>query len=98
MIKGADLGMESRIGRAAYIYAGARNLSGRRVKAAIDVDGSWFFTSRVSCALAGERRQGPRWAGSLPRGAARRRAAGARCGHRQDPAESVSSPGAVSRS
>jgi diacylglycerol kinase (ATP) len=40
MIKGADLGMKSRIGRAAYIYAGARNLSGRGVKAAIDVDGS----------------------------------------------------------
>jgi diacylglycerol kinase family enzyme len=53
MIKEADRGMKSRIGRAAYIYAGARNLSARRVKAAIDVDGSRFFTGRVSCVLVG---------------------------------------------
>ena len=53
MIKEADRGMKSRIGRAAYLYAGARNLSARRVKAAIDVDGSRFFTGRVSCVLVG---------------------------------------------
>ena len=53
MIKEADRGMKNRIGRAAYLYAGARNLSARRVKAAIDVDGSRFFTGRVSCVLVG---------------------------------------------
>ena len=53
MIKEADRGMKSRIGRAAYIYAGARNLSARRVKAAIEVDGRRFFTGRVSCVLVG---------------------------------------------
>jgi len=53
MIKEADRGMKSRIGRAAYLYAGARNLSARRVKAAIDVDGRRFFTGRVSCVLVG---------------------------------------------
>jgi diacylglycerol kinase (ATP) len=53
MIKEADRGMKSRIGRAAYIYAGARNLSARRVKAVIDVDGSRFFAGRVSCVLVG---------------------------------------------
>src|SRR5436189_1521612 len=53
MLKEADRGMKSRIGRAAYLYAGARNLSARRVKAAIDVDGSRFFTGRVSCVLVG---------------------------------------------
>ncbi len=53
MIKDADRGMKSRIGRAAYIYAGARNLSARPVKAAIEVDGSRFFAGRISCVLVG---------------------------------------------
>jgi diacylglycerol kinase (ATP) len=51
MIKEADRGMKARIGRAAYLYAGARNLSARRAKAAITVDGSRFFKGRVSCVL-----------------------------------------------
>jgi diacylglycerol kinase (ATP) len=51
MIKDADRGMKDRIGRAAYVYAGARNLSARRAKAAITVDGSRFFKGRVSCVL-----------------------------------------------
>ena len=53
VIKEASRGMKSRMGRAAYIYAGARNHRARRVKAAIDVDGSRFFTGRISCVLAG---------------------------------------------
>jgi len=53
MIKQADRGMKDRIGRAAYLYAGARNLSARRVKAVIEVDGRRFFKGRVSCVLAG---------------------------------------------
>jgi diacylglycerol kinase (ATP) len=51
MIKDADRGMKDRIGRAAYVYAGVRNLSARRAKAAITVDGSRFFKGRVSCVL-----------------------------------------------
>ena len=51
MIKEADRGMKDRIGRAAYIFAGARNLSARRAKATIKVDGSRFFTGRISCVL-----------------------------------------------
>jgi hypothetical protein len=31
------------LGRLAYLYAGARNLTARRVKAIVDVDGSRFF-------------------------------------------------------
>lgn len=53
MIRDASRGMKSRIGRAAYVYAGARNLSKRRVKATIEVDGRRFFTGRVSCVLVG---------------------------------------------
>jgi diacylglycerol kinase (ATP) len=52
MIKEADRGMKDRFGRAAYLYTGARNLSARRAKAAITVDGSRFFKGRVSCVLA----------------------------------------------
>jgi diacylglycerol kinase (ATP) len=53
MIAGADRGMKQRLGRAAYLYTGARSLSARRVKAVIEVDGRRFFTGRVSCVLAG---------------------------------------------
>jgi diacylglycerol kinase (ATP) len=53
MIKEADRGLKDRIGRAAYLYAGARNLSARRVKAVIEVDGRRFFKGRVSCVLVG---------------------------------------------
>ncbi len=53
MIKQADRGMKDRIGRAAYLYTGARNLSAGRVKAVIEVDGRRFFKGRVSCVLAG---------------------------------------------
>jgi YegS/Rv2252/BmrU family lipid kinase len=53
MIKDAGRGMKDRIGRVAYLYTGARNLSARRVKAAIEVDGRRFFTGQVSCVLVG---------------------------------------------
>jgi diacylglycerol kinase (ATP) len=53
MISDADRGMKDRIGRAAYIYTGARNLNARRVTATIDVDGHRFFRGRVSCVLVG---------------------------------------------
>jgi hypothetical protein len=38
---------------AAYLYAGARNLSARRVNATIEADGKRFFKGRLSCVLAG---------------------------------------------
>src|ERR1022692_2922351 len=53
MIKDAGRGMKDRIGRAAYVYTGARNLSARRVKATIEVDGRQFFKGRISCVLVG---------------------------------------------
>jgi diacylglycerol kinase (ATP) len=53
LIKEADRGQKGRFGRAAYLYAGARNLTARRVKAIVDVDGSRFFDGRISCVLAG---------------------------------------------
>ena len=53
MIAEADRGMKDTLGRAAYLYTGARNLRARRVKATVRVDGQRFFTGRVSCVLVG---------------------------------------------
>jgi len=52
MISDADRGMKDRLGRAAYLYTGIRNLGARRVKATVEVDGKRFFTGKVSCVLA----------------------------------------------
>jgi len=53
MIAGADRGMKDRLGRAAYLYTGARSLFARRVTATVEVDGRRFFEGRASCVLAG---------------------------------------------
>jgi diacylglycerol kinase (ATP) len=53
MISDADRGLKDSLGRAAYLYTGARNLRARRVKARVTVDGAPFFRGRVSCVLVG---------------------------------------------
>jgi diacylglycerol kinase (ATP) len=53
MIKEADRGMKDRIGRAAYVWTGAKNLNANRAKAKLKVDGKPFFKGRVSCVLVG---------------------------------------------
>jgi diacylglycerol kinase (ATP) len=53
MIADADRALKDRLGRAAYLYTGARNLGASRVKATIEVDGERFFAGRVSCVLIG---------------------------------------------
>jgi YegS/Rv2252/BmrU family lipid kinase len=52
MISDADRGTKGRLGRAAYLYTGIRNLGARRVQATVKVDGERFFTGKVSCVLA----------------------------------------------
>ena len=52
MIADADRGAKDRLGRAAYIVTGVKNLRARRVRATIKVDGKRFFTGKVSCVLA----------------------------------------------
>jgi diacylglycerol kinase (ATP) len=52
MIAQADRGLKDRLGRAAYLYTGMRNLGARRMKATVDVDGKRFFKGPVSCVLA----------------------------------------------
>jgi YegS/Rv2252/BmrU family lipid kinase len=53
MISDASRRMKSRLGRLAYLYTGARNLTVRARKAAVEVDGSPFFTGRLTCVLVG---------------------------------------------
>jgi diacylglycerol kinase (ATP) len=53
MISDADRAKKNRLGRAAYLYTGIRNIGARRVKATVEVDGRCYFKGRVSCVLAG---------------------------------------------
>jgi diacylglycerol kinase family enzyme len=53
MIRDADGGMKDRIGRAAYLWTGARNLSASPVKARIKVDGRKVYSGTVTCVLVG---------------------------------------------
>jgi diacylglycerol kinase (ATP) len=51
MISDADRGTKDRLGRAAYIVTGLKNLTARPVRATIEVDGKRFFKGKVSCVL-----------------------------------------------
>ncbi len=51
MIAAADRGTKAKLGRAAYLATGARNLAARPVKATVEVDGTPFFKGKVSCVL-----------------------------------------------
>lgn len=53
LIRDADKGLKDRIGRAAYLWTGAKNLNAARARAVIAVDGKRFFKGRVSCVLIG---------------------------------------------
>jgi YegS/Rv2252/BmrU family lipid kinase len=52
MISDADRGMKDRLGRAAYVITGIRNLGARGVKATVTVDDAPFYQGKVSCVLA----------------------------------------------
>ena len=51
MIADADRGAKERLGRAAYIATGIKNLRAPRVRAVIKVDGKHFFTGKTACVL-----------------------------------------------
>jgi diacylglycerol kinase (ATP) len=51
MISDADRNTKDRLGRAAYVVTGVRNLSARRVNATVKVDGKRFFKGKISCVL-----------------------------------------------
>ena len=52
MISDADRGTKDRLGRAAYVVTGIKNLGASRVKATVEVDGTLFYKGKVSCVLA----------------------------------------------
>ena len=52
MISDADRSTKDRLGRAAYVITGIRNLGARRVKATAEVDGTLCYKGKVSCVLA----------------------------------------------
>ena len=58
VIKEAGSKLKDRIGRLAYFYTGTKNLSARRVKAIVEVDGKLFFKGKVSCVFVGNMGKG----------------------------------------
>jgi diacylglycerol kinase (ATP) len=53
VMRGADAGLKSRVGRVAYLWAGVRALSLKPARMRIDVDGRRWFRGRASCLLVG---------------------------------------------
>ena len=53
MIRDADAGLKDRIGRAAYLYTGAKNLSASPVRATVEVEGRRFYKGVITCVLVG---------------------------------------------
>jgi diacylglycerol kinase (ATP) len=53
MIRDADSGLKDRVGRIAYVWTGARNITSKPFEAKIRVDGATWFADRTSCILVG---------------------------------------------
>ena len=53
MLQGAGERLKDRFGRATYLWAGARNLTAKPVRAKVDVDGRRFHDGRITCVLVG---------------------------------------------
>jgi len=53
MIRGADGGLKTRLGRAAYIWTGSESLRAKPFRAAIEVDGAPWYQGKASCILLG---------------------------------------------
>jgi len=51
MIRDADGALKNRLGRAAYILTGARNISAGRVATRVRIDGDKWFDGKASCVL-----------------------------------------------
>jgi YegS/Rv2252/BmrU family lipid kinase len=53
MIRDADRALKDRLGRAAYVWTGAKHLRERRFTAKVRVDGSTWFSGKAGCVLVG---------------------------------------------
>jgi diacylglycerol kinase family enzyme len=53
MIRDADAGLKDRVGRAAYLWTGAKNLGASPVRAKVNVEGRRFYKGTITCVLVG---------------------------------------------
>jgi diacylglycerol kinase (ATP) len=53
MIRDADAGLKDRVGRAAYLWTGAKNLGASPVRAKVEVEGRRFYKGTITCVLVG---------------------------------------------
>jgi diacylglycerol kinase (ATP) len=53
MIRDADGSLKDRVGRAAYVWTGARATRGKPARTKVRVDGSKWFSGKASCVLIG---------------------------------------------
>jgi diacylglycerol kinase family enzyme len=53
MIRDADTGLKDRVGRAAYLWTGAKNLGTSPVRAKVEVEGRRFYKGTITCILVG---------------------------------------------
>ncbi len=53
MIQDADAGLKDRVGRIAYVWTGAQNITTKPFKAKIRIDGATWFEDETSCILVG---------------------------------------------
>src|SRR6185436_8015682 len=53
MIRDADGALKNRLGRAAYVFTGARSTGIRRVGTRVRLDGDKWFDGKASCVLVG---------------------------------------------
>jgi diacylglycerol kinase family enzyme len=53
MIKDADGTLKDRLGRAAYLWTGLKNISAAQVEGRVKVDGTLFYEGQLSCVLVG---------------------------------------------
>jgi diacylglycerol kinase (ATP) len=51
MIRDADGALKNRLGRAAYVFTGAKNIRSSRVKTRVRIDGDKWFNDDASCVL-----------------------------------------------
>ena len=83
MIRDADGTLKDRLGRAAYLFTGARNLRASPVHATVKVDGRPVHDDVITCILVGQRREGPRRPRAVRGLAARRRSRRGRASSRR---------------
>ena len=67
MIRDADSSLKARVGRAAYVWTGARNLGADAVPTTVTVDGTAWFEGDATCVLVGNVGNGHRRAPGVPR-------------------------------